>query len=160
MAEPFEKYLGAAVRMALKRAARRQDDGALWRINKLCRQGVKRNWESLGEREFLAGFLWVVGAIQKPIAQHERYYPLQLKLFRRCSAPAIVRDRALILNHWQTTCCDMNRRMVDAMLVVSSRIATEGWERFKRASLPLPDDPEAEYPEAWRVTYAALTRFR
>ena len=156
MPEPFEKYLADAVRMAVRRATRRQDGGALWRINRLCRRGVKRNWESLDERAFLAEFLWVVGAIQKPIVQHERYYPLQLRLFRRCSAPAILRDRASILDQWQSKRCDMNRRMVDAMLVVASRIATEGWHAFKRVSLPLPDNPESENPEAWQGTYAAL----
>lgn len=156
MPEPFEKYLGDAVRTAVRRATRRQDGGSLWRISRLCRRGVKRNWNSLGERAFLAEFLWVVGAIQKPVVQHERYYPLQLRLFRRCSASAIVRDRALILDRWQTKRLDMNRRMVNAMFVVASRIATERWDAFKRVSLPLPDNPESENPEAWQVTYAAL----
>jgi hypothetical protein len=64
MAQPFVEYLAAAVRTTLKRAARGEDGGALWRINKLCRRGVRRNWDSLGERAFLAEFLWVVGAIQ------------------------------------------------------------------------------------------------
>lgn len=75
MPQPFVRYLAEATASALQRAARRQDGGALWRINKLCRRGVKRNWDSLGEKAFLEEFLWVVGAIQKPIAQHERYTP-------------------------------------------------------------------------------------
>lgn len=156
MPEPFVRYLADAVSAAVRRAARREDGGALWRINALCRRGVKRNWDSLGEKAFLEEFLWVVGAIQKPIAQHERYYPLQVRLFRGCSARAIDRDRALILDKWQNKRCDLNRRMVDAVLLVGNRIATEGWETFKRATLPLPRNPESQVPEEWQATYAAL----
>src|SRR2546425_1660242 len=138
MPQPFLRYLAEATASALQRAARRQDGGALWQINKLCRRGVKRNWDSLGEKAFLEEFLWVVGAIQKPIAQHERYYPAQLRLFRGCSARSIQRHEALIRDQWQSKRRDLNRRMLDAVLVVGCRIAAEGWETFKRSTLPLP----------------------
>src|SRR5712692_4472342 len=156
MPEPFVRYLAEAVTAAVRRAARREDGGALWRINELCRRGVKRNWDSLGEKAFLDEFLWVVGAIQKPLVQRERYYPAQVRLFRGCSARAIRRDRALILDQWQSKRCDLNRRMLDAVLLVGCRIATEGWETFKRSTLPLPGNPESEAPEDWGETYAAL----
>lgn len=156
MPEPFVVYLTEAVRAALRRARRADDEGALWRMNKLCRRGVKENWDALTERTFLKGFLWVVGAIQKPIEQHQEYYPRQLRLFRGCSPQAILRDRALILDQWQTKRRNLNRLMVDAVLSVGCRVASEGWERFKEVTLPLPRNPEAEDRGDWRATYAAL----
>lgn len=152
----FTVYLSKAIEAALERADTGDDEGALWDMNELCRRGVKRNWDTLTDREFLKEFLWVIGAIQKPIERHKRYYPLQVKLFRRCSPKAILEDRVRILAEWHSERRDLNRRMVDAMLVVSCRVATEGWVKFKLATLPLPKNPESEDPRNWRATYAAL----
>lgn len=156
MAEPFVAYLTEALKTALRRVARGEDGGTLRRISKLCRRGVKPNWDALGKREFLREFLWAVGAIQKPVDQHERYYPVQLRLFRGCSARAILRDRALILDQWHGERRNLNRRMVDSVLLVGCRVASEGWKEFKRVALPLPGNPESEDPGEWRATYAAL----
>src|SRR5438094_146454 len=131
MPDPFVAYLTKAVSAALRRARSGDDDGTLWRMSRLCRTGVEDNWEALTEREFMKQFLWVVGAIQKTIEEHRRYYPLQVKLFRGCAPEAILRNRRLILEQWHTKRRDLNRRMVEAVLSVGCRIASEGWEQFK-----------------------------
>ncbi|HMH48802.1 MAG TPA: hypothetical protein VK548_01115 [Candidatus Acidoferrum sp.] len=156
MSTQFEAYLTAAVKAALRHAARDEDGGVLWGTNEVCRRGVQRSWDRLGERAFLKQFLWVVGAIQKPYETRIKYYPRQVKLFRGCVSQVIRRDQTLIRQEWQSKKRDLNSRMVAAMLEVSCRVASEGWETFKRATLPLPRNPESEDPADWRGTYVAL----
>jgi hypothetical protein len=116
MRETFVGYLTEATRAALRRAASGEDDGTLWRMNKLCRRGVTHNWNALNERKFLKEFLWVVGAIQKAIEQHDRFYPDQVRLFRGCAPHDVLRNRGRILDQWQNKRCNLNRRMVDDAL--------------------------------------------
>jgi len=118
---------------------------------------VLANWTALTPRLFLEQYLRCVGSIQKKYATHELHFPAQMRLFRECSAAKIARDAELIWAEWQSEKCDLNGRMVKAVIDTARRVA-EGWRSFKEEFLPLPDHPQAEEMDAWWPAYYALDR--
>jgi hypothetical protein len=148
----FQAYLTKAVNATLA------EDPALQGLHKLCRTGVLRNWNAVQPDGFLGDYLWCVGSIQKPFERHAKQYEeCQLKLFRDCDPSQIARDARAIRAEWNKCKCDLNRRMLEAVIRTATEIAS-GWDAWKRDNLLLPPNPESERTEDWWEAFAALDR--
>jgi hypothetical protein len=153
----FSAYLKSAVDLALRDEKEQTDNGNLKWIGELARRGVKRNWSDLTPERFLEQYLWCVGSIQKKYWVHEKHFPLQVELFRQCKAADITRDAAKIRDEWAAKRCDLNTRMLNAVIDTAAKVARD-WDGFKSEYLLLAENPESELLDDWRSVYAGLDR--
>ena len=155
----FESYLVAAFDRCLQDENHSTDDGNLALTNKLCRAGVLQNWEQLTACRFVAEFAWCVGSVQKPWERHVRFFPLQEKLFRYFHPNTIVAEERLIRREWKSNKCDLNLKMVKAVIGVAQEIVASGWDSFKEQRLLLPNDPDTLDPDDWKLPLKELMDF-
>jgi len=155
--QTFRAYLKKAVDRALKDEAEGNDNDNLKWFSELARRGVHRSWDDLTPEHFLEQFLWCVGSIQKRYATHERHFPDQMVLFRKCNATAIAHDAEKIRAEWAAKKCDLNGKMLQAVIATATKMAG-GWDTFKAEYLPLPTNPESESLDDWWAAYSALDR--
>ena len=155
----FESYLVAAFDRSLQDETLGTDDGNMDFTNKLCRAGVRRNWEQLTAYRFVHEFLWCVGSAQKPWERHVQFFQLQEKLFRDFCANAIVAEERQIRREWESRKCDLNLKMVNSVIRVAVEIVASGWENFKEKRLLLPNDPETLDSDDWKLSLRQLKGF-
>ena len=156
MPNSFENYLREAFSRALKDERDQTDDGNLERIRELCRRGVLTNWKALTAERYLGHYLWCIGSTRKDYAVHRKYEAEQIELFRNCVPEEIASQTRLIVRDWVAKKCYLNNSMVAGMIDVSREIVQEGWPRFKKAHLLLPDNPETEAPLDWKPAIRML----
>jgi hypothetical protein len=149
----FRAYLQKAADKAL------HDDPTLQGLHKLCRRPVLRNWKGIKPEEFLAEYLWCVGSIRKKFHNHQKYYPCQKELFRRCKPDQIVSDARSIRAEWKKCKRDLNSKMVEAVIMTATEIGKD-WNAFKQKYLPRPVNPQSESPDDWWDSFAALDQLR
>jgi len=155
----FKNYLQQALDYALCDEREENDYGNLKWVHELSRKGVQQNWTELTAATFLKQYLWCVGSIQKKYCTHEKYYPSQKKLFRNCNAKRIASEAKLIRKEWETSKCDLNSRMLEAMIFTATEVA-KGWDDFKTNNLLFPVNPESAAVDDWWEAYRALDDLR
>jgi hypothetical protein len=152
----FRDYVRAAWVRALADQASGEDGGELRWIHDLCRRGVRENWLLLTAERFLTALLWCVGSVQRRYTVRVNFWDAQLALFRGGDASRIARERDGIRAEWSADKCCLNRDMVEAVIEPATTMELNSWERFRERFLLLPDDPEADTPEAWSPVFWAL----
>jgi hypothetical protein len=135
--QAFGVYLKRAVDRALKDELDETDNGNLQWFAELARRGVRKNWTDLTPQGFLEQLLWCIGSIRKKYWVHEKHFPGQMVLLRQCKPADILRDADKIRTEWVAKKCDLNMKMLEAVIGTATKVAA-GWDAFKVEYLPLP----------------------
>src|SRR5438552_2291069 len=117
----FREYLQKAVNLALEDEGKEDGDNLKWILER-TRKGVKKNWTDLQPQEFLEEYLWCVGGIRKRFTTRAKKYPDQVKLFRECDPKKVTLDAERIRSEWKHSKCDLNSRMLEAVLSTAEMI--------------------------------------
>jgi hypothetical protein len=151
----FTDYLAGALARALEDERQRLDHGDLEYFNRLCRQGVYKNWSALDPKLFLKNYHRCVAAVAKKVAVVEKNWPKQVALFRHHDPARIVRERDVIWEEWKVDKCYLSPKMVEAVIATAELINCS-WDDFKGRYLLLPKNPETESLKDWARAHAAL----